>query len=81
MIVMKFGGSSVADARRIRDMVDIVRRYIPRRPVLALSAMGDADYLLEAADTALKTEVVSALSACDSSSASMYRWFPKAQAR
>ncbi|MDR0410523.1 MAG: aspartate kinase [Treponema sp.] len=60
MIVMKFGGSSVADAECIRNMADIVRRYIPRRPVLVLSAMGDStDYLLEAADSALNTGTVS----------------------
>jgi aspartate kinase len=56
MIVMKFGGSSVADADRIRAMGNIVKRYAPRKPVLVLSAMGDTtDHLLEAADGALKT--------------------------
>jgi aspartate kinase len=57
---MKFGGSSVADAECIRNVVDVVRRYTPRRPVLTLSAMGDTtDYLLEAADSALNRGVVS----------------------
>jgi aspartate kinase len=57
---MKFGGSSVADAERIRSMADIVRQYMLRHPVLVLSAMGDTtDYLLEAADLALKEGVVS----------------------
>jgi aspartate kinase len=57
---MKFGGSSVADAERIRNMADIVKQYSQRRPVLTLSAMGDTtDYLLSAADSALETGVVS----------------------
>lgn len=60
MIVMKFGGSSVADAERVRSMSDIVRQYMPRRPVLVLSAMGDTtNYLLAAANSALKTGIVS----------------------
>ena len=55
MIVMKFGGSSVADANRIRHVADIVQTYLLRKPVLVLSAMGDTtDHLLEAGDLALK---------------------------
>jgi len=54
MIVMKFGGSSVADASRIRNVADIVKNYLPRKPALVLSAMGDTtDHLLNAADEAL----------------------------
>jgi aspartate kinase len=54
MIVMKFGGSSLADAGRIRRMGQIVKDRLERRPVLVLSAMGDTtDQLLEAAETAL----------------------------
>ena len=54
MIVMKFGGSSVADAARLRHVAEIVRSLLARKPVLVLSAMGDTtDHLLEAADTAL----------------------------
>jgi aspartate kinase len=60
MIVMKFGGSSVADAGRIRTVAEIVGRSLARGPVLVLSAMGDTtDHLLEAADAALKDGVVS----------------------
>ena len=56
MIVMKFGGSSVANAERIRQVAEIVRSQLDRRPILVLSAMGDTtDHLLEAADIALKT--------------------------
>lgn len=54
MIVMKFGGSSVADAGRIRSVVEIVKERLAERPVLVLSAMGDVtDYLLQAAEKAL----------------------------
>jgi aspartate kinase len=57
---MKFGGSSVADAGRIRHVVDIVKTQLERRPVLVLSAMGDTtDHLLEAGDIALKKGEIS----------------------
>jgi len=55
MIVMKFGGSSVADASRIRHVAEIVKTQLEKKPALVLSAMGDTtDHLLEAAETALK---------------------------
>jgi aspartate kinase len=38
MIVMKFGGSSVGDAPRIRTVLDLVRREMPRKPVVVASA-------------------------------------------
>jgi aspartate kinase len=60
MIVMKFGGSSVADAERIRHVAEIVKTRLDRRPVLVLSAMGDTtDHLLEAADEAYRKGIVS----------------------
>jgi aspartate kinase len=60
MIVMKFGGSSVANAERIRHVADIVKSRIDRKPVLVLSAMGDTtDHLLEAGDTAFRRGLVS----------------------
>ena len=60
MIVMKFGGSSVADAERIRYMSEIVKARLDRKPVLVVSALGDTtDHLLEAGDAALKRGVVS----------------------
>jgi aspartate kinase len=53
MIVMKFGGSSVADAGRIRHVADIVKTQLERKPALVLSAMGDTtDHLLEAGEAA-----------------------------
>jgi aspartate kinase len=60
MIVMKFGGSSVGNAERIRHMGEIVKSQLARKPVLVLSAMGDTtDHLLEAAESALKNRSVS----------------------
>ena len=60
MIVMKFGGSSVADAKRIRHVAGIVETQLKQKPVLVLSAMGDTtDYLLEAGNDAFKKGEVS----------------------
>jgi aspartate kinase len=60
MIVMKFGGSSVADAERIRRVAEIVKAQLDRKPVLVLSAMGDTtDHLLEAAEEAYRKGIVS----------------------
>ena len=58
MIVMKFGGSSVANAERIRHVASIIQAYQKERPVVVLSAMGDTtDHLLEAADLAVRGTV------------------------
>jgi len=60
MIVMKFGGSSVADAQRIRHVAEIVKTQLDRKPVLVLSAMGDTtDHLLEAGNNAFQKGEVS----------------------
>lgn len=54
MIVMKFGGSSVANAERIKHVASIIKAYSSRRPIVVLSAMGDTtDFLLEAANKAV----------------------------
>lgn len=54
MIVMKFGGSSVANAERIKHVASIIKAYRGKRPVVVLSAMGDTtDHLLAAADLAV----------------------------
>ena len=51
MIVMKFGGSSVANADRVKHVASIIKSYADKRPVVVLSAMGDTtDYLLDAAE-------------------------------
>jgi aspartate kinase len=53
MIVMKFGGSSVANAERIRHIAEIVKNQIKSKPVLVLSAMGDTtDLILQTAKQA-----------------------------
>ena len=58
MIVMKFGGSSVANADRIKHVAEIIQAYKGERPVVVLSAIGDTtDHLLEAADMAVKGTV------------------------
>lgn len=58
MIVMKFGGSSVASAERIMHVAEIISAYKDDRPVVVLSAMGDTtDHLLEAADEAVQGRV------------------------
>lgn len=55
---MKFGGSSVANAERIRHVASIIKAYKEKKPVVVLSAMGDTtDHLLEAADTAVNGTV------------------------
>jgi len=52
---MKFGGSSVADAARLRHVAGIVKTQLEKKPALVLSAMGDTtDHLLEAGATALQ---------------------------
>lgn len=49
MIVMKFGGTSVAEAERIRAIAEIVRGRLDRRPVVVVSALGGVTDLLERA--------------------------------
>ncbi|KAG2641443.1 aspartokinase 2, chloroplastic-like [Panicum virgatum] len=39
-VVMKFGGSSVASAERMREVADLVLSFPEERPVVVLSAMG-----------------------------------------
>ncbi|MBN2423029.1 aspartate kinase [Candidatus Woesearchaeota archaeon] len=55
MIVMKFGGSSVANAERIKHVAEIIKMNLDEEPVIVVSAMGKTtDNLLAAADAALK---------------------------
>lgn len=55
MLVMKFGGSSLRDAPRIRRVVEIVRDHLPQRPLVVVSAhAGVTDGLLHEAHSALK---------------------------
>ncbi|GMO25275.1 MAG: aspartate kinase [Termitinemataceae bacterium] len=60
MIAMKFGGSSVANAERLRNVEKIVRSSLHLKPVLILSAIGDTtDHLLDAAENAIKIGPIS----------------------
>lgn len=62
MIVMKFGGSSVADAARLRQVAELVLAAAPRRPVVVLSAMGKStNQLFLAATTASSGDAAGAL--------------------
>ncbi len=54
MIVMKFGGTSVGSADRIRALADRVKEALPRRPVVVVSALsGVTDALVKGARLAL----------------------------
>lgn len=53
MIVMKFGGTSVGGAERIRNAVKIVRSRLASKPVVVVSALGGiTDVLIETANLA-----------------------------
>lgn len=57
MLVMKFGGTSVGDAARIRDVIGIVRGRLARRPVVIVSAQaGVTNELISLAEAAAKPE-------------------------
>ncbi len=52
-IVMKFGGTSVGDAKAIERVAEIVRERLPQRPVVVVSAMARVtDQLLKMAHSA-----------------------------
>lgn len=54
MLVMKFGGTSVADAQRIRAVAGIVRSRLNQRPLVVVSAMaGVTDELVRLCDRAV----------------------------
>lgn len=56
-VVMKFGGSSVADAERMREVANIVLSFPVEMPVLVLSAMGKStNNLLMCGEESLKCE-------------------------
>ena len=55
MIVLKFGGTSVGDATRIRTVFSIVSERLQRRPVVVVSAFsGVTDRLFQLARDAVK---------------------------
>jgi aspartate kinase len=61
-IVMKFGGSSVADAARMREVAALVTQALPKAPLVVLSATAQTtDALLEAARRAEAGDLGAAL--------------------
>ena len=62
MIIMKFGGTSVENAAAIKNITAIVRKEIPRRPVVVVSACaGVTNQLLKTAALASKVKKDDAL--------------------
>lgn len=62
MIVMKFGGTSVADGPAIARAASIVASQARRRPIVVSSAMaGVTDRLIDAADRAARSDLAGAL--------------------
>lgn len=54
MIIMKFGGSSLAHAERIRQVAKIIEMHLEERPIVVLSAIGNTtDELIAAGRAAL----------------------------
>ncbi len=63
-VVLKFGGSSVADAACIRRVAEIAKGALDRSPIVVLSAMGKTtDALFAAAQTAERGDTEGALGA------------------
>ncbi|MCX6134630.1 MAG: lysine-sensitive aspartokinase 3 [Ignavibacteriales bacterium] len=61
MIIMKFGGTSVEDARAMENVIQIVTKEQNRRPVVVLSAIaGATNTLLKSANIALEGNLESA---------------------
>ena len=58
MIVMKFGGRSLASEQRMREVVSIIKAHLHENPIIVLSAIGKTtDNLLNAGKRALMEEV------------------------
>ena len=66
MIVVKFGGTSVADAAAIRRAAEIVRSRLDRHPVVVVSALsGTTNALLSISDQAANGHFISAIRAVE----------------
>jgi aspartate kinase len=66
MIVVKFGGTSVADAAAIRRAAEIVRSRLDRHPVVVVSALsGTTNALLSISDQAANGHFISAIRAAE----------------
>jgi len=63
MIVLKFGGSSVADAACMRQVAGLVQAALPKAPLVVLSAMGKTtNGLFDAAKAAESGDLAEAMS-------------------
>jgi aspartate kinase len=51
MIVMKFGGTSTQDASAMKNVAEIVRMHLSKKPVVVISAIAQATNMLEKAGT------------------------------
>jgi aspartate kinase len=61
-LIMKFGGSSVADAACMRQAASLVEAALPKAPLVVLSAMGKTtNNLFEAATCAERGDLIAAL--------------------
>jgi len=74
VIVMKFGGSSVADAESIRDVAGIVERYRDRSPVVVVSALGGVTDLLVGAFEAARGDDLEGLEPLLAEIERRHRW-------
>jgi aspartate kinase len=74
LIVMKFGGSSVASAERIRCVGDIVRDHAPRGPVVVVSALGGVTDLLQQAVEAARGDDLDVLDPILADLERRHRW-------
>ena len=55
MIVMKFGGTSLANSERIKNVLEIVKQKLHKKPIVVVSAVsGVTDLLLNTAKQAVK---------------------------
>ena len=55
MIVMKFGGTSLADADRIKNVFEIIRGRLEKKPIVVVSAVsGVTDLLIKTAKESVK---------------------------
>ena len=58
MIVLKFGGSSLGNLRNVNNCLAIIKKALPQKPVVVVSAHGNTtDALLKAAQAALEGRV------------------------
>ena len=74
MIVMKFGGTSVADAARIKAAAEIVRGRLQQQPVVVVSALAGVTDLLVGAVGAAKNGEREALEPILADLARRHRW-------